>query len=221
MDIISHLHHQFTQEQNPLRAQGQKAYMKGHFEFLGLSKPQRSLIQKALFKKTAITSEEELAGALKTLWNLPHREFQYVALELAIFFKKLWTPHLLPTIEMLICEKSWWDTVDTLAARIVGPLAQKHPELLTSIDKYIYSDNMWLRRTALIYQLSYKHETNKEKLFSYCQITMSEQEFFIRKAIGWALRQYSKVQAHEVRKFIDEHRSSLSKLSYAEASKYC
>ena len=188
------------------------AYMKNKFPFHGIKKPQSALIQRDLFKKYPLQTEQELIQALELLWDKPEREYQYVACNLAYNYKKLWSPAILPIFESLIRTKSWWDTVDILASKMVGTLLLQYPELVPLMNNWIEDEYLWIKRTALIYQLSYKEATNEKRLFSYCTKTMHEQEFFIRKAIGWALRQYARTNPLAVKVFITRPLSNPSVL---------
>jgi 3-methyladenine DNA glycosylase AlkD len=221
MKLLQSLEKQFNAAQDPSLAPQMKAYMRDLFPFLGIKKPQRAALQKSCFKAHPVTTEQELITIVTLLWDKPEREYQMVACELLYSSKKLWFPALLATVEQLIRTKSWWDSVDTLASKTVGPLLLKFPELQVHMDKWITDENFWIRRSALIYQLSYKEKTDADRLFSYCKMTCHEKEFFIRKAIGWALRQYAKTDPLQVRAFLVQHKDSLSGLSYREAAKYC
>ncbi len=217
---IAHLEMLFIEAKDPAIAQGQSAYMRDQFSFYGIKKPVRAQLEKEWFKKFSPTNEDELIALVTALWQKPQREFQYAALELAQKHHKLWSPAIFELFEQLIRTKSWWDSVDATASNLVGKLLLKYPHLQGSMDSWIKDDNFWIRRTALIHQLRYKSKTDHEKLFFYCTLTMHEQEFFIRKAIGWALREYSKTNPRDVQAFINAHKARLSPLSIKEASKY-
>ena len=204
---------------NPEIAAGQAAYMRYYTSHLGIQKPLRARLEKECFKRHPLSSERELIEILTSLWDKKEREYHYTAMVLAYNYRKIWSPSILDTFEQMIRTKSWWDTVDTTASKLVGHLLLQYPELQKIMDRWIDDSNKWIRRTALIYQLGYKKETDTQKLFSYCKKTLDEEDFFIRKAIGWALRQYSKTNPEEVRNFIDAH--DLAPLSKREASKYC
>ncbi len=220
MILIQTLRLRFEELQDPFIAAQQSAYMRNLFPFLGIKKPPRSLIQKEVFKAHPVTSERELIRLLNKLWELPEREYQMAALDLAYAHRKLWTPEIFPCFEKLIRTKSWWDSVDTLASNLVGPLLQKYPSLKSNMDMWIEDDFMWIRRTALIYQLSYKKDTQNDRLFRYCKLRINEKEFFIRKAIGWALRHYARTDPEAVCQFVLQEKNALSPLSYREATKH-
>jgi 3-methyladenine DNA glycosylase AlkD len=126
-------------------------------------------------------------------------------------------PDFIAVVERLVTTKSWWDTVDSLAKGGAGALVLRHPDLAATMDRWIDDGNIWLRRTAILHQLGFKERTDAARLFRYCALRAGEQEFFIRKALGWALREYSKVDAEAVRAFVSEHERELSGLSKREA----
>jgi 3-methyladenine DNA glycosylase AlkD len=126
----------------------------------------------------------------------------------------------LPLARELITCKSWWDTVDTLATNVIGPLVRRFPELAGEMDRWIEDANMWLRRSAILRQLKYGADTDGSRLFDYVERTMADQDFFIRKAIGRALRQFAKTDPDRVRACVSANQRSLSPLSVREATKY-
>lgn len=220
MNLVHALEKVFLHHKDSEIAGQQKAYLKHQFAFLGIKKPVRALLEKEVFKQFPLASEQDLTDMLRMLWAQEAREFQYAACELAYKYKKLWTPSILTAFEYMIREKSWWDTVDDVAVNLVGLLVQKYPELTDRMDAWIHDEHLWIRRTALLHQLRWKHATNQTRLFDYCFITMHEKDFFIRKAIGWVLREYSKTNPQAVRLFIEQHDACLSGLSIREASRY-
>ncbi len=130
------------------------------------------------------------------------------------------TPAFLPVAEHMIATKSWWDTVDLLAANVVGPLVAATPALRSEMDRWLVSDDLWLARSALLHQLKWKGDTDADWLFAACLTRAGDTEFFLRKAIGWALREYSKTDAAAVRRFVSDHDAELSGLSKREALKW-
>ena len=220
ISLISELEKLHLDIANKLIAQEQSAYMRNQFIYHGIKKPVLAQVQKEWRKSFALKHEHELITLTKALWLKPQREYQYVAIELAQKHHKLWSPEIFELFEHLIRTKSWWDSVDTIASNLVGKLLVKYPELQAHMDAWILDENVWIRRTALIYQLKYKAQTNHEKLFFYCSQTMHEKEFFIRKAIGWALREYSKTDPIRVKNYIESNKERISALSIKEGSKY-
>lgn len=218
--LINELERIFFLNADEFHAKRKTAYMRHLFPFIGLLTPLRKTLQKPLFKTHPIDDERHLKGMLTDLWDKEQREFQYAALDLAASFRKLSSFQILEVYERMIRQKSWWDTVDDIAANLVGPLVFDHPNLLEVMDKWIQDENLWIRRTALIFQLKWKKQTDAKRLFSYCSRLMHERDFFIRKAIGWALRQYSKTDPKAVEDYIRNNQLKLSSLSIREGSKY-
>jgi 3-methyladenine DNA glycosylase AlkD len=210
----------YEAHRNPEKAAGMAAYMKNLFPFSGLQMPTRKLINKAVWLTVQpFVSEDWLLQSALLLWEKNEREYQYAALDLLTKYVKSLSPVALPVIEGLIIHKSWWDTVDAIAARIVGSLVFRFPELLPTIDHYSSHENLWLRRTAILHQLSYKQKTDSERLFLYCTVNANSKEFFIQKAIGWALREYSKTNSEAVINYIRSNSHQLSNLSKREGLK--
>lgn len=207
------------QHQNRDNALKQSAYLKELFPFFGLSHPLRREVQKPLFK-LPISSEKELIELVDALWEKKEREFHYVAQELLYHHRKLWSCDIFSLLERMIRSQSWWDTVDFIAANLLGTALQRFPEKISMMDTWIRDSFFWIRRSALLFQLKWKEKTDETRLFQYCTLTLAEKEFFIRKAIGWVLREYSKSRPEQVRHFVDAHQNVLSGLSFREATKY-
>jgi 3-methyladenine DNA glycosylase AlkD len=155
------------------------------------------------------------------LWDLPHREEKYLALGYAMRFKEHITPERLPLFRRLIVEGAWWDFVDEVATRMVRHLIVNFPTASwPQIDPWIDDDDMWIRRSVIICQVGAREHTDAGRLFAFCKRRMHEKEFFMRKAIGWALREYAKTEPEAVAGFINENLDTLSGLSYREGSKH-
>jgi 3-methyladenine DNA glycosylase AlkD len=196
-----------------------KKYMKGHFPFLGIKKPQRSELEKQFFQETGLLKEPFNKEFIRELWEKEEREYQYTGLVyMEKSLKKLEKADL-PFMEELITTKSWWDTVDAIAPKPVGTIAEKYPEVIAeTINRWAIDDYLWLRRAAILFQLKYKGQTNAELLYRYIKQNADSKEFFIQKAIGWALREYSKTNPASVKEFIEG--TKLAPLSVREGSKY-
>jgi 3-methyladenine DNA glycosylase AlkD len=197
------------------RARAMTAYMKGQFAFLGIQTPARRQASVPLMR--AFTGDP--LGAARELWALPEREYQYVAVDLLRRHAQRLSGADLPALESLVQAKSWWDSVDGLAPTI-GAIVARQPQQVARMDALLGAPDFWLRRVALLHQLDWKENTDAARLFAYCLHCAGEKEFFIRKAIGWALRQYARTDPAAVRRFLDENREKLSGLSYREASKH-
>ncbi|WP_036095968.1 DNA alkylation repair protein [Listeria floridensis] len=194
-----------------------EAYMRNQFSFLGIRAPERKQILKT-FLEQAELDDFGLTLAVE-LYQEPEREFQYLANDLLGRFAKKQDADAILVYEKLITMKSWWDTVDSLASSAVGKHFQKYPELIEVYNaKWLESDNIWLNRTTLIFQLSYKEKTDANLLFANCARLAGSDEFFIQKAIGWGLRQYAKVDPEAVRAFVEQQ--ELAPLSKREALKH-
>lgn len=204
---------------DPGNAIFQKAYMRDQFEFFGIKTEIRRGITKNYFHSTNINNHATLVKLVKALWSLPQREYQYAAQELLVHHKKIWTEETIELIEFCITHKSWWDTVDFLNSYGSGIYFQKFPASRDVITKkWNRSNNIWLNRSSLLFQLKYKDKTDTRLLGSYINNLSGSKEFFIQKAIGWMLREYSKTDPAWVRKFIRENK--LANLSVKEGSKY-
>ena len=218
--FIEHIDVLFQQYSNPEKAKHETAYMRNKFPFFGLGAANLRLCLKETIKKHPIKTEKELVKLIHILYEKDQREYQHLACELTRKYYKLCSHSMLDTFKYMITTKSWWDTVDGIAGHLVGLLVKDFPQHKKNMDLWIKSENMWLRRSAIIHQLKYKNNTDEKRLFKYCKLTMHEKEFFIRKAIGWALRQYSKTNPLSVKQFIKENYQNLSNLSIREGSKY-
>lgn len=203
---------------DPEKAPQMAAYMKNKFPFLGIQKPQRQQLTKEFIKeaKKGKTVDWDIVNML---WDLPEREFQYLAVDYLIALKDYIKAEDIERIEKLITTKSWWDTVDAIASIIVGQMCRNYPELIEShIMEWAVSSNIWLARTAILFQLKYKENTNINLLNKIIMENSEQKEFFITKAIGWVLREYSKTNKEWVREFI--RNNTLQPLSIKEGSKY-
>ena len=206
---------------NQANATQMKAYMKGQFDFIGIKAPTRKSLFRPLWKEHKALICDNWRHLVTALWQKNERDYQLLALDILIKCQKKMTNNDLIILEDLITTKSWWDTVDAIASNPVGHLLKDDKDFqLETIGRFMSSDNMWLIRTALIHQLKYKESTDEALLFSLIMETIGSKEFFINKASGWALRQYSKFNSASVADFIDVHRSKLSSLTIREGSKY-
>ena len=200
----------------PGRAPAMRAYMRDQFDFLGIGTPQRRQAAKPLLQQLKGIGADNLILYARALWQFPQREYQYVAIDLlAMHWKQLELVHIRDLLE-LVQSKSWWDTVDALAAVIGDVLRYRHD----GMDQAIEHHDMWVRRIALLHQLGWRGKVDVERLFNYSLTLAHEKEFFIQKAIGWALRDYARHDPDAVRTFTSKEKHRLSALSYREANKH-
>jgi 3-methyladenine DNA glycosylase AlkD len=216
INVLTDLYEKNRNEEN---SKPMENYMKNHFPFFGIKKPQRAELEKQFFKETGILKEPFQQEFVWELWQKPEREYQYTGMVyMEKSLKKLEKTDL-PFMEKLLTTKSWWDTVDAIAPKPVGEIARRFPEVIPeAIDKWAVHENMWLRRAAILFQLKYKQQSNEALLYRYIVQNADSKEFFIQKAIGWALREYSKSNPSSVKAFIASVR--LAPLSVREGSKY-
>lgn len=214
---ITELQNLFQENANPERALQQKAYMKDKFAYYGLTSPQRRLLQKPFLTKQYLPKKDIAFQICRQLWQKPQREFHYFSLELLNKYQKQVDKKDIALFEWLILHNSWWDTIDFIAPNLVGNYFRKFPETRKQItQKWLASNNIWLQRSCLIFQLKYKTETDSILLGQCIQNLKGTKEFFINKAIGWALRQYSRTNSIWVIDFV-KNNQDLSNLSKKEA----
>lgn len=214
--LLATLKIEFEENSNAKIALQQKAYMRDQFEYYGLKTEIRRTLQKPFLVKQFLPEKRELYKLVKTLWDKPQREYHYFAQELAFKYIKQIEIDDIHLFEFMITNKSWWDTVDFIATKLIASYFKKFPEQKASvIHKWIASNNIWLHRSALIFQLKYKTDLNTELLSSTINSLLGSNEFFINKAIGWVLREYSRTDPYWVVEFTQK--TELSNLSNKEA----
>lgn len=201
---------------DPVAAPAMARYMKDHFVFYGLPAPLRRDVTTDFIRNHSLPPYAELPALVRSLYALPQRELHYAAIEIVLRYKRKWDEDMIPLITFMLTENSWWDSVDTVASKIAGGFFLKYPHLTeATTTEWLHSDNMWLQRTVIIFQLSYGKATNTELMFNAMRHCASSDEFFLRKAIGWALRQHSRTDADAVREFVETQ--PMSNLSKREA----
>lgn len=217
---LAGLRSQLTDASDPVRATRMERYMKGRATYLGTPMPAVHRIAKPFVAARHDLDGPALIADADDLWSQHEREFHYVAIDLL----RRWVDHLapeqLPGVERLIRTRSWWDTVDMLAIRVVGPMVANHPTLITTMDRWIGDDDVWVARTAILHQLAYRELTDADRLFGYLDRRCADTEFFIRKAAGWALREYAKTDPDAVRAYVESRGDRLSTLTRREAMKH-
>lgn len=196
------------------------AYMKYRFLFLGVKTPDRRAAVKASVTTGRTPSRGGLIDAVEHLWAMPEREFHQCGVDLVRRWQRVLLGEDLEWLGRLVTTNSWWDTVDALATHPVGHLVRNDRSLRPTIDDWAHDENLWLNRTAILHQLLFKEATDAEQLFAYCDLHAASTEFFHRKAIGWALRQYARTDPGAVIDYVDARRDVLSGLSIREALKH-
>ena len=205
---------------DPAKAPDMTAYTKHKFEYLGCSAGERRIAAKSLTQTAKQMGPDELLELVTALWAEPEREFHYVGMDIVRAGAKNLRATDLSTVRGLIVKTPWWDTVDSLAIHTVGTMVTNHSALVADMDEWIESEDLWIARTAILHQLMFKERTDANRLFTYCVMHMESTEFFIRKAIGWALRQYGRTSPEAVISFVADHEGELSGLSKREALKH-
>ncbi|MDF1663772.1 MAG: DNA alkylation repair protein [Planctomycetota bacterium] len=219
-ELVDYVVGEFESLANPEQAKPMAAYMKTTQPFYGIKKPERVPVYRQMKKRFPPKNQRAYLAAVKELWTRPHRECQYAALEYACYFKDFVNAGSMEFYEQLVREGAWWDLVDVIAAHLVGKVLLKDRETLAPVmDQWIDDDDCWIRRTALLSQCRHKEKTDEKQLFSHCLKRANEKEFFIRKAIGWALREYSYADPKAVKSFLLENKAKLSGLSLREGAK--
>ncbi|MEV6316317.1 DNA alkylation repair protein [Streptomyces sp. NPDC051776] len=217
--VLARLTEAYASAADPVRAVSAAAYMKNIAPFLGMPTAERRALSRTVLAGTPRPDEADCTAIALRCWELPEREYQYFAADYLRRHVKRCSSRFLPVARHLVVTRSWWDTVDTLAAHVVGPLVAADPRLAAAMDAWIADDDLWIARTALLHQLRYKEATDTERLFGYCLRQAGHPDFFIRKAIGWALREYAKTDPDAVRSFVESARERLAPLSVREALK--
>ena len=204
---------------NAERAAGMRAYMRDQFEYLGVSTPDHRAAVARLIKGFSPAGREELRMAAEGLWQMREREYQYVAIGLLGRHQTVLILDDLPWLLDLVQRKSWWDTVDSLV-KVIGPVVRRAGiKGRRAMDAVVKHENFWVRRIAMLHQLGLRDEVDTDRLFRYAELLAAEKEFFIRKAIGWALRDYAWHDWRAIEKFLKSAHGRFSGLTVREASK--
>jgi len=221
IDIIAQIERAFVALANPEQAVKMRAYLRDQFVFLGIPTPLRRATVAAL--DTRRIGQDELLEIVHAMWELPQREYQHAGIDLLMLHKKTLTLDVVGPLLALAQQKPWWETVDGLAA-VIGAVLRATAEGSAGrhalMDQALADPSMWVRRIAMTHQLGWRLQTDRERLFRYALTLAQEDEFFIRKAIGWALRDYAKWDADAVVQFVVLHRQEFSPLTVREALKH-
>jgi 3-methyladenine DNA glycosylase AlkD len=218
-EVLERLARAFESARDPAAAEPMARYMRDQFAFLGLPRSRRDALQREAWAGLPRPGETDLVAVARGCWAQPEREYQYAACDYLVRHQKVASDGFIDVVRELVTTKAWWDTVDALAARVAGAIVARHPALGATMRSWAGSQDVWVARTAILHQLHYKERTDAALLFEMCERRAADTEFFIRKAIGWALREYSKTDADAVRRFVAAQ-ADLSGLSRREALKW-
>lgn len=217
--LTRELHEALQRVADASRAPAMEAYLRHQFAFLGVSSQARKEIVRLFRPKIKKLSPDEAARFAIHCWDQPHREMQYVAMELFANFAQNPDANTLNTCRHLITHKSWWDTVDYIAPNIAGKFWMKYPSNIQPVTtQWMDSGNLWLQRSCLLFQLKYKDKLDFDLLRSFIEPLTTHPDFFIRKAIGWSLRSYARHNSEAVKQFVNT--TPLHPLSRREALKH-
>ena len=214
--------HALTPLADEAKAEGMKAYLLNQFEFLGLAAPVRRAAVKEI-GKVNWQSTADLLAAAELLWQKPEREYCYTAVDLLSKHSSMLSVNDLPALQNLLLRDPWWETVDGLSAviaKVMRAPVQEKPNAALVMDMWLKHPSHWVRRSAMLHQLGWRLDTDTTRLFGYATQLADEKEFFIRKAIGWALRDYARWNPQAVTDFLVEHSHTLSGLTVREAAKH-
>ncbi len=219
--IVGFVRKSLLELENESNAIHMRSYMKSEMPFRGVKSADQKMVFRETMKRYKIASYGLYIQVIEQLWDANYREERYIAISIARKFRLYHTLESLNTFEMMIRTGEWWDYVDAISANLIGSLLSKYSdEMKTVLNGWIADENIWIRRAAILSQLRQKDRTDSKLLFSFCRKRMHEESFWIRKAIGWALREYSKTNPEKVYNFIISHDSQLSNLTKREASRY-
>lgn len=216
MDYTNILRTIYELHGNKDNAAQMKQYLRNKYEFFGIKAPERRQLLNSFLKEYGYPTN--IVDTVKQWWNQPEREFQHSAMELLNKQKRKSGPNGMDTYEFMVTHKSWWDTVDFISTKLMGYHFRAWPEMIQKyIPRWMDSENIWLQRSCLLFQLKYKKETDWELMKNLIEQLRHSDAFFIRKAIGWVLREYSKTYPGRVEDFVEE--AGLTGLSRREALK--
>jgi 3-methyladenine DNA glycosylase AlkD len=221
-DLVDDLRERLRAHADPARARAQQAYMKSAIPFLGVARPDQRRVFRAFVRDHPPADRAAWAAGADALWAGAERELRYAAIGWVTGFRgRFLDLEAVPRLERMVREGAWWDLVDDLAANGVGPVVLGHREPMRPVlARWIEDPDVWLRRTAILAQLKHKAQTDAAQLFDLCARQAGERSFWIRKAIGWALREHAKTDPDAVRTFLAAQGDRLSGLSRREAGKH-
>lgn len=218
MDKYLEIKKAFESREDKENAESMSKYMRNRFDFYGIPTPKRKEVYSGFIK-----DERKLGKIdwdfLDKCYEDNHREFQYLVYDYLLSMKKCVPYEDIPKIKKYIVNKSWWDTIDFLC-KVIGDIELRDSRVKDLMIEWSKDDNIWIKRTAIEHQLNLKDKTDVELLEKIIINCLGTSEFFVNKAIGWALREYSKTNSDWVKSFIDKYKNQMNDLSIKEASKY-
>ncbi len=219
--IVVAVREAFAKAANPEYAVQMQKYMKSEMLYYGIKSAEQRQITRDIFKQHPIKRFDEYLFVIKQLWDGKFREERYAAIRLACRYKKYPVMEALPLYRTMIQTGAWWDYVDGIAIDLIGKLLNDNPEQVKPIlNEWIVDEDLWIRRSAILAQLRFKEKTDEEMRYGFCRKCLHEKVFWIRKAIGWVLREYSKTAPDSVRSFVNQHRDEMSGVTLREVEKY-
>lgn len=222
-NLVRLVRRELRRVRDPAKAAGMRAYMKSEMPYHGVPAPALRSVCRKIFATIEFDSPEAWRAAVLALFRgAKYREERYAAIALAERgAKRFETLDALPMYEEMITTGAWWDVVDVIASHRLGSLLRKYPAPMgRTMRRWAKSPNVWKRRSAILCQLGFKKDTDLALLHDCIEPSLGSREFFLRKAIGWALRQYAWTNPREVRRYVREHAGELSPLSRREALKH-
>ncbi|MEU5252578.1 DNA alkylation repair protein [Streptomyces longwoodensis] len=217
--VLERLTTAFGAAADPAQAAVMRAYMKDVAPFLGIPAPERRALTRAVLAGTPRPDETDCTAVALRCRQLPEREYHYFAVDFLRRHAGRLSSDFLPVARRLVTTVPWWDTVDLLAVHVVGALVAADPRLTAAMDAWSADDDLWVVRTALLHQLRYKERTDVDRLFGYSLRQSAHPDFFVRKAIGWALREYARTDPDAVRGFLAREGHRFAPLTVREALK--
>jgi 3-methyladenine DNA glycosylase AlkD len=223
MRLVQAVREALAEPADPVKARAMQAYMKSAMPYRGVASPEQKVIFRTVLADHPIDDRTAWAAAVRELWDeAAYREERYAAIALLNHraYQRWLDPATLPLVQHLLVSGAWWDYVDALATRTVGPLVRRDPaELVPVMHAWSTGEDLWLRRTAIIHQVGAKAATDRALLSACIEPSLSRKEFFLRKAIGWALRDLAWHDPDWVVAYVRSHAGELSGLSRREALK--
>ena len=219
-EILDSLERHFVASADPGRAEPMASYMRDQFPFYGIGAKDRTDIHKAVFAERPLPLDPfDLERFVDRCLERPQREWHYTAVAALRRRGRRLDAENWPAVRRVATTHAWWDTIDELAKHVAGRIVRHDPGQVAVMDEWVRSDDLWVARVAILHQLGFKAATDVDRLFGYCDLRADETDFFYRKAIGWALRQYAYEDPEAVRAYVASRGERLSPLSVREALK--